>query len=717
MFNTQKIYELLPAIYRLRDSEQGEPLKEILSVIASQAELLEENLEQLYDDQFIETCADWVVPYIGDLIGYRAIYGVAPAVSSPRAEVANTIACRRRKGTASMLEQLAQDVTGRDARVVEFFQLLATTQAMNHLRPDNLSLVSVTHQEPLENLQTPFNTMAHLADVRRIGSGRGLYNIPNIGIFLWRLRAYPLTESPAVKLNDDADDQRYLFHPLGIDTPLFTRPEREQQISHLAGRMNVPMKISRRMLCQYLDDCYGREKSFSIIRDGQQIPRAQIVVCNLADAGDGGAWAHKAPEGDPASGTAAGVAVDPVLGRIDFPDSLKPSSSVTVTFHYGFTMDIGGGEYERAATFAIQPFPPELPIRVPDNYSTIAEALEEASRRCSHGIKRVAIEITDNGRYEEAVSTTLAAGQSVELRAANGRRPTIVLSEDWHIDSEEESRLWLNGLVICGGSLKVDGRMKYLSLDHCTLVPGLLPDRDGTPLAPDSASLVVATETNITVEIRRCITGGLQVNHGEVFLENVLLDATDPTRTAYAASDGTEAGAVVTIVNVTIIGKVHTRELVLATNAIFYSQLTSEDTWPAAVWCEKQQSGCVRFSFLPPDSIVPHRYQCQPDLEIEKQTARAAEEARHMLSRAEYEAIAERVRSTLVPHFTTLQYGTSGYGQLRTSCPQQIRTGAEDESEMGVFHDLFQPQQQASLLARLDEYLRLGLEAGIFYVT
>jgi hypothetical protein len=122
------IYNLLPAIYRIRDAEQGEPLKGLLSVIAEQVAVLDESLAQSYDDLFIETCAPWVVPYIGDLIGYRTIKGVPTKISSPRAQVANTIGYRRRKGTASMLEQLARDVTGWDARVVEFFQLLATTQ-------------------------------------------------------------------------------------------------------------------------------------------------------------------------------------------------------------------------------------------------------------------------------------------------------------------------------------------------------------------------------------------------------------------------------------------------------------------------------------------------------------------------------------------------------------------------------------------------------------
>src|SRR5215470_304501 len=131
----ERLYGLLPAVYRLRDADQGEPLRALLAGFGQQLAALEESVEQLYDDQFIETCADWVAPYIGDLIGYRPLHGVAPKVASPRAEVANTIAFRRRKGTALMLEELARDVTDWPARAVEFFELLTATQYMKHTRP------------------------------------------------------------------------------------------------------------------------------------------------------------------------------------------------------------------------------------------------------------------------------------------------------------------------------------------------------------------------------------------------------------------------------------------------------------------------------------------------------------------------------------------------------------------------------------------------------
>ena len=33
---------------------------------------------------------------------------------------------------------------------------------------------------------------------------------------------------------------------------------------------------------------------------------------------------------------------------------------------------------------------------------------------------------------------------------------------------------------------------------------------------------------------------------------------------------------------------------------------------------------------------------------------------------------------------------------------------------MGAFHELFEPQRETNLRIRLDEYLRFGLEAGVF---
>ena len=69
------------------------------------------------------------------------------------------------------------------------------------------------------------------------------------------------------------------------------------------------------------------------------------------------------------------------------------------------------------------------------------------------------------------------------------------------------------------------------------------------------------------------------------------------------------------------------------------------------------------------------------------------------------------------PSFNSLHYGDASYCQLSANCAIEIRQGADDEAEMGAFHQLYQPQRTANLRARLDEYLRFGLEAGIFYAS
>src|SRR5262245_1307518 len=318
--DVDQLYKLLPSVYRIRDAElaqqaeqlegvaQDGPLKALLTVIAEQAAVLEEDLEQLYDDEFIETCANWVVPYIGDLVSARRVFVFPGSRFTERAFVANTMAYRRRKGTAAVLEQLARDVTGWNANVVEYFQLLATTQYMNHIRLENLAVADLRYSEPLELVSTPFDKVAHTADVRRIASGRGKYNIPNIGIFLWRINNYSITRGPAFRL----DDRRYLFDALGKDTQLYNQPETEAEITHLAEPINVPLPITRRVLDRDLDKYYGVEagdqlRSILLNLNGADVslsdvansspPGPLIDVCDLSDITDSSGnvigWAHK----------------------------------------------------------------------------------------------------------------------------------------------------------------------------------------------------------------------------------------------------------------------------------------------------------------------------------------------------------------------------------------------------------------------------------------
>jgi hypothetical protein len=688
-----KLYNLLPAVHRIRDSEQGEPLRHLLAVITQQVGILEEDLEQLYDNQFIETCAPWVLPYIGDLIGYRSLHPIGPDQLTPRAEVANTIGYRRRKGTASVLEQLARDVTGWNARAVEFFQLLAWTQFMNHIRLTNLYAPDLRQWEPLERLGTAFETTAHTVDVRHIERGEGKYNIPNIGIFLWRLDAFRLRNSPAVRV----DDHRFLFSPLGANMPLFTRPQTEKSITHLAEPINVPEPISRRVLDAYLANYYGSDLSIFI----EGIAVGDVAACNLSDADPGGTtWAHTPPN--------ALVAIDPVLGRISFRDA--QAQPPPVVFHYGFSAAMGGGEYERTQTFDAA----LAPIDTVASPGPIQPALDA---RASGGV----VELSDTGRFEETPSIELDAGLRLEFRAANEHRPTVIMAGPLDVTGGANAEVTLNGLLIAGSHIRIlstlGEALRKVRLVHCTLVPGLSLGIHGTPGTPGASSLLIEhTESPIEIEIDHCILGAIHAPpNATVLIRHSIVDTNSDTAVAYSDLDGVGAGGTVSVVNSTIIGTIHTELLKLASNSIFFSR-TEDGTAP--VRSERRQTGCVRFSWLPLEARVPRRYRCQPDLEIAEQIEAVIKKSgTDKISDSDRQAIEDAIVVWLVPAFTSLRYVDPGYCQLRISTPEQIRTGADDEAEMGAFHDLFQPQRESNVRARMREYLRFGLEAGVFYET
>ena len=89
---SERLYELLPTIYRIRDAEQGYTLRALLAVMEQELDTVEEDIAQLYRNWFIETCEDWLAPYIGDLVGYRFVLEepLAPGAPASTRDSGNT---------------------------------------------------------------------------------------------------------------------------------------------------------------------------------------------------------------------------------------------------------------------------------------------------------------------------------------------------------------------------------------------------------------------------------------------------------------------------------------------------------------------------------------------------------------------------------------------------------------------------------------------------
>lgn len=684
------LYESLPEVYRVRDAREGYPLRELLAVLGEQGDALTEESLQLYDNQFIETCEEWLVPYIGALVGYRPVHDIGPI--SQRALVGRWIELIRSKGTAATLEEVARGATGWPAKVVEYFQNLAHPQFMNHIRPDADGTLDLRNATRLEALGSAFDTAHYTVDAGRIALGEGRHNIHNIGLHLWRLRAAFWPRHTARLIGP----RRFSVHPLGLDTALFNQALTESDADSLAQPINLPIPLKRRFLDETLSDYYPR--AFRIWIDGAPVPPAGLRICNLSD--DGGAWAH-APDNF--------VALDPVLGRIATPTSDPSPDQVEVQFFSGFPGTVGGGAYARSSGFSAGLGPPTQ-VDITGNLQTALAAVQPGGT----------VEVTDSETYTGAFSIDVDSDQRVELRAADGQKPTLELSANIDITGAAESEVTLNGFLIGNGAIIVPdtgtNALRRLTLRHVTLLPGISASADGTPLQPTAPSLIIEAP-NVIVDIENCVLGGIRCHSSTVIsATDSAIDATERGHIALSAPDDISFAGRLTLQNCTVIGKMAARVFTLVSNSILEAELQAGDGWDIPIRVQDTQTGCTRFSFVPPASKVPRRYRCQPSLAL-AQARRALLSENPTPSPAQEAALEQRVFGRMRPGFTATRYGNQGYLQLLTSAPLELRTGADDESEMGVWHMVFQPQRESNLRTRMDEFLPSGLEAGFFYET
>ncbi|MFY0572537.1 hypothetical protein ACN28E_53145 [Archangium lansingense] len=242
---SQRLYELLPLIHRAFDEAQGGPLRTLLQVIGEEYDRLHADIGQLYDDWFIETCEEQLVPYIGDLVGVPMRESTGAPDWLLRARVANALRHRRRKGLPSTLEQVIWETCGWNARVLESFQGLAATQHVEHVHLEHGRAVDVRRGAPSLLARGEPRT-GHLADVRGDGTSvgpRGLFNTFHVGLLLSRMHVYPVERSEPMRVAEGC----YTFHALGLDTHLFTLPRREQW-PDLPPSLEMPLPLTSRRL-------------------------------------------------------------------------------------------------------------------------------------------------------------------------------------------------------------------------------------------------------------------------------------------------------------------------------------------------------------------------------------------------------------------------------------------------------------------------------------
>jgi hypothetical protein len=526
VYYADKLWNLLPAIYRTLDTDQfnaNGPLRELVNRIGAQAANLRRSIDRLWEDQSIESCDDWVVSYIGALLATNLVSSLD--ARGQRLDVAKTIYYRRRKGTVAILEEIAYDITGWDARVVEFFRRLGRTR--HSFDPaimdpavdpsDNLQLQqaqglvgawtntyiggwadlrnaygasraqSPSSVSPSLSPPSAFDEFFHSADFRA-GVGRsGWYKIPNLGIFLWRLQNFPVDQGTPVQ-----NGNCYTFDPTGRSIPLFAASARAATtLRPLQGSWDtwvspqewqLPTPISNPLLTSSLANPQAQPLYASLDADGVTLQPNSLGIFTkpgsfyqLIDVSQITTY----PE---APATTHQIMVFPESGEFG---ALHPplNGPVTVSYNYGFSAPMGAGPYDRRIIG-------QDPNPTPAPGVTVQGGGAEFSGSAVSAIGSVGtVTLNDSLTYTSAPD--FPGIQQLTIIAQNPGRPVIRFqpgsppgATEWIFTGSANSSLVLEGLFVSGGDLVLRGSFSTVTLTCCTLDPGTSPSTSETLTSP-----------------------------------------------------------------------------------------------------------------------------------------------------------------------------------------------------------------------------------------
>jgi hypothetical protein len=524
-YYAERLWQVLPAVYRTADTDSltvPGPLRELINRIGAQMAVARRSIDRLWADQSIETCDNWVVPYIGDLLSTNLIINLDPAAQ--RLDVANTIHYRRRKGTVELLEELAGDITGWTPHVVEGFRRLARTRhgldpaigpaAFGSARPAEVTKLlqaegltglltggpaggyadlRSSHGAALAN--TAFDESFHTADFRAGQGALGHFGIPKLLVFLWRLTSFEVTATP-VEVADctSSSTSQYVFDPTGREIPLFL------------PQPTVP---------DYFSETWTQAREW-------QVPGPLTTSLDRAIRGTGTPPSRPYPHtGVPYSlGGAQLASIWPEIGR--FAADGPPPESFTVYYHYGFPSRVGAGPYDRELLG-------EPPSQAGDD-TPVSGGGSLKSALTGIGATGT-VTVSDSLTY-----TTLASVGSTEpvvsvlVRAGQQARPVLrpaAAAGPW-VFTGGGGQLVLDGLTLTGGDIVLGGAFDTVRITACTIDPGTAAD--GSPPLAAAADGVTLAPCRIFIEaeisrllIDHCILGPVRTRCGGSVVDTLMI--------------------------------------------------------------------------------------------------------------------------------------------------------------------------------------------------
>jgi hypothetical protein len=646
-----KLWALLPAVYRNMDVAALDvtgPLQELMNRIGAQVAVLRRGIDRLGENQSIETCDDWAIPYIGDLVATRLVSCLdAP---SQRRQVAKTIYYRRRAGTLGLLEELVTDIASRDARAVEFFRRLGRTRHQfdpaigNAYEIDADPWTGKTNYLPGQIVVNGANAyVVAIGGVSAASGGpTGGRNGTADGTVTWNfydtagalaptviqglagvnsrtpLGGFAdLRSTPAAAFTDTAFDEFAHTADLRAGAQHFGR----ENISHLGMfvwwlhtyAISAATPCAGKLAAGQTSPCYTFDPS------GRQIPLYAPTTRTAGGYGDD--WVSPDPwqlplaisaplynaypdrfygeafsiglDGDALLRT--GFKIHPEIGQFSFTGA-PPQGALQSNYVFGLMSTAGAGAF---------PFTAVRDVVLPT--STVKVVVDTDLANALNNITGdVTIAFQNSITFTGTSGVWPVGAKTVALSAISGQRPLVrwpAGGGSWTFNGAG-GNLILQGFWLQGANITLTGDFASVTLQLMTLDPGTSGQGalygtavDGLSLAPTQLIIQASVQT-LTLE--RCITGSiLTQNKGIVetlTASDSIIQAIPTGATVYALSN--QLGEI-SLARCTVMG------------ANTVHQLDASDCiLDGVTMVEDLQHGCVRFSALALGSQVHQPYRC-----------------------------------------------------------------------------------------------------------
>ncbi|MDC0672877.1 hypothetical protein [Nannocystis radixulma] len=710
---TEKLWDWIPGVYR--DADGAAPnqhvLRAIIQAVAEQAAVARRSIDRLWEDQSIEYCDDWIVPFIGDLVGTRLV----PALNARarRVDVARTIYYRRRAGTITVLEQLILDMAGWDGAVVESFRRLGRTHHALDPQPRPHGRFTLTPAGGIADLRSPrgvelahgtWDELAHTADLWQQRGHMGRYGIPKLNHHLYRMQAFKV-EAPTPY---SFPNRSYTFDPSGRDIPLFMpsyRPEdgcRRRAEEDVAGPIRCRLlghaeyeitaavfeAMKSELVATAAENDLAKFLGVRFRNEYRLRDTLETLHADLTNETNFYKLLELALTDDSAKAALVRDARAFKITRFVDPNDLQIPPERTLAGN----LQNWGADLPALTEKLLMVDPVRGRYWFPNNpppagtkvahyyygfsgdlgagtYDRRASVLTEADDTFTNGNFTVpspwknVYTFADSKTYLVANVTTF---NNLTLQAASQQRPYLrqdtAEGNDWEFTSSGANpQLTLDGLWYGGGKLLLAGNYARVTIRHCTLDPGGTK-ADTTPLVPTE---LVVQGTIDELIIENSILPGIKLSGSgavdDLYLRDSIVASTDAAmKIALPATN------------------LHFERCTLAVETLGLRIDATEVLAQRPIKVTDHQQGCVRFSVLAPDSHTPQVYPPPGIAEV-------------------------------YPHFfVSTRFGDPGFYVLSESAPEMVVRGAENGSEIGAYSKLLNPLKLDSVRAKVHEFMPMG---------